>query len=135
VLKIRSGGSMAHWIFNMKFPYDTQFLFASLMFDAGEDGNLELFTWGPTPSHLAPVYRKDPYFSVDPSTSSISGSVCSGLNPYAGSYYLSDMTSQERLIWTHIFQPSPGTSSSSSSGVSPDRDSAGHYLEIGGSIG
>jgi hypothetical protein len=28
---------MASWTFNVKFPYDTQFTFGSLMFAAGED--------------------------------------------------------------------------------------------------
>jgi hypothetical protein len=44
------------------------------------------------------------------------------------------MTSQGFLIETPIFQPSVGTSRSSSSGASPDRDFAKDYPEIGGSI-
>jgi hypothetical protein len=35
---------MAYWTFNIKFPYDTQFIFRSLMFATGEDKNLELLT-------------------------------------------------------------------------------------------
>jgi hypothetical protein len=51
VLKIYPGGFMARWTFTVKFSYDTQFIFGSLMFAAGEDGDLKLLTRGPTPSH------------------------------------------------------------------------------------
>jgi hypothetical protein len=51
VLKICPGGFMAPWTFSVKFSYDTQFIFGSLMFAAGEDGDLKLLTRGPTPSH------------------------------------------------------------------------------------
>jgi hypothetical protein len=44
------------------------------------------------------------------------------------------MKSQVYPIRTPIFQPSVGTSSFSSSGASPDRDSIEDYIEIGGSI-
>jgi hypothetical protein len=44
------------------------------------------------------------------------------------------MTSQRYPIGTPIFQPSVGTSSSSSSGASLDRDSIEDYHEIGGSV-
>jgi hypothetical protein len=37
---------MTPWTFNVKFLYDTQFLFRSLMFATGEDRNLELLTRG-----------------------------------------------------------------------------------------
>jgi hypothetical protein len=47
---------MAPWTFNIKFPYDTQFTFGSLMFAAGKDGNHELLTRGPAPERLAPIY-------------------------------------------------------------------------------
>jgi hypothetical protein len=47
---------MAPWTFNIKFPYGTQFIFASLMFVIGEDENLKLLTRGPAPRHLTPVY-------------------------------------------------------------------------------
>jgi hypothetical protein len=65
------------------------------MFDTRDDGNLELLTQGPVPRHLTPVYGVSPYYSIDPSTS---GGAYSGLNPHAGSYYLSAMTSQGCLI-------------------------------------
>jgi hypothetical protein len=93
MLKIRPAGLMAPWTFNMKFSYSTQFLFRSLMLATGKDGNLELFTQGPAPSHYQPVYKKDPYYPADPSTLLASSNACSGLNPYAGLYYLSVMMS------------------------------------------
>jgi hypothetical protein len=43
-LKIHPSGSMAPWTFSVKSPYGTQFLFGSLMFAAGKDGNLDLLT-------------------------------------------------------------------------------------------
>jgi hypothetical protein len=92
---------IASWTFIIKFPYDTQFIFESLMFAVREDGNLELLTRGPILRHPAPVYEKSPYYPADPSTS---GRACSGLNPYTRMYYLSVMTSQGLLIRTPIFQ-------------------------------
>jgi hypothetical protein len=82
---------MAPWIFSIKFPYDTQFIFGSLMFATREDGNLELLTRGPVLRHPTLVYGVYPYYSVDPSTS---GGTCSDLNHHVGSYYLSTMTPQ-----------------------------------------
>jgi hypothetical protein len=96
-------GRMAPWTFNVKFSYGTQFLFGSLMFTVGEDGNLKLVTQGPTLSHYRPLYGKAPYYLADPSTSSASRGVCSGLNYYTWSYYLSAMMSQGFPIRTPIF--------------------------------
>jgi hypothetical protein len=87
-LKICLGGSMAPWTFNVKFLYDNQFIFRSLMFTTREDANLELFTWVPLPSHPRLVYGKAPYYPVDPSTSSASGGAYSSLNPHAWPHYL-----------------------------------------------
>jgi hypothetical protein len=39
-----SGELMTPWTFDVKFVYDIQFIFRSLMFAAGEDKNLELLT-------------------------------------------------------------------------------------------
>jgi hypothetical protein len=100
------------------------------MFTTGEDKNLKLLTQGPAPKHPAPVYRKAPYYPADPSTSD---GAYSNLNPYAGPYYLSTMTSLERPIRKTIIQPSTGASSSSSSGATPDQDSLEDYPKIGGS--
>jgi hypothetical protein len=39
-LKDPSGKIMTPWMFDVKFPYGTQFTFKSLTFTVGEDGNL-----------------------------------------------------------------------------------------------
>jgi hypothetical protein len=75
---------MAPWTFNIKFPYGTQYIFGSLMFVAGEDGNLELLTQGPALKRLTPVYGQAPYL---PASSSTSGDDCSGFNTYVGPYH------------------------------------------------
>jgi hypothetical protein len=121
---------MAPWIFNIKFPYDTEFIFQSLMFTTGDDESLELLTQGLVPKHLASVYGISPYYLADPSTP---GGACLGLNPHARPYYPSVMTSQGRSIRKTILQPLARASSSSSSRATPDRDSVEDYLEIGGS--
>jgi hypothetical protein len=56
------------------------------------------------------------------------------LNPYAWSYIPVAMMSQGYLIGAPIFQPSTGTSSSTSSGASTNQDSIKEYPEIGGII-
>jgi hypothetical protein len=86
---------MIPWTFSIKFSYDTQFIFKSLLFTVREDESLELLTRGPPPRHLAPVYGQPPYLLANPYTSS---GACSCLNPYAGLYYLSTKTSQGRPI-------------------------------------
>jgi hypothetical protein len=93
---------MAPGIFSVKFPYDTQFTFGSLMFAVREDGNLELLTHGPTLKQLALVYGHAPYLSASSSTS---GGACSDLNPYAGPYHPAAKTTQGILIGAPIFQP------------------------------
>jgi hypothetical protein len=65
---------------------------------------------------------------ADPSTSNEGRS---GLNPHVGPYYLSAMTSQGYPIRKTILQLSAGASSSSSSGATPDWDSAEDYPKIG----
>jgi hypothetical protein len=44
-----SGWLMAPWTFSIKFPYNTQIIFGSLLFVVGEGGNLELLIQGPAP--------------------------------------------------------------------------------------
>jgi hypothetical protein len=100
------------------------------MLSTGEDGKLELLIRGSATRHPAPVYGGAPYYPTDPS---ISGGACSSLNPHVGLYYLSAMTSQGRPIGKTIFQSSTRTSSSSSSGATPDRDFIEDYPEIRGS--
>jgi hypothetical protein len=87
------------------------------MFATREDKNLELLTRGLAPRHPMTVYGKAPFYLVDPSTSR---GTFLGLNPYAGPYYLSVMTSQGFPIGTPISQPSAGIVGSSYSGASPD---------------
>jgi hypothetical protein len=123
------GWLMAPWTFSIKLPYDTQFIFRSLMFATRDDGSLKLLTQGPAPRHHAPVYGQAPYLPVNPSTS---GGACSGLNPNVGPYCLSAMTSRGLPIWKSTLQHLAGASSSSSSGETPDRDSTKDYPMIGG---
>jgi hypothetical protein len=111
-LKIRPNKSMAHWTFNIRFSYDTQFIFRFLMFAVGEDRNLKLLTRGPAPRHLALVYETSTYYSANPSTSDGS---CSGLNPHTWPCYLSTMASQGCPIKKIILQSSTGALSSLSS--------------------
>jgi hypothetical protein len=75
---------MTPWMFSIKFPYDTQFIFRSLMFAIREDGNLKLLTWSLAPKYRAPIYGQAPYLPVSISTL---GEACSGLNTYAGPYH------------------------------------------------
>jgi hypothetical protein len=104
------------------------------MFTAEEDRNLELLARGLALSHCESVYREALYYLADPSSSSASNGVCSGLNPSPGPYYLSATTSQGYLIGTPIFQPSVGTSSFRSSGAFTNWDSIEDYLEIRGGV-
>jgi hypothetical protein len=78
-LKIRPGELMTPWTIEVKFPYDTQFLFGTLMFTAGEDNPRGL-----VPSHHEPIYREAPYYPTDPLATSASRGARSGLIPYAG---------------------------------------------------
>jgi hypothetical protein len=72
---------MTLWTFNVKFPYDTEFIFGSLTFDTGENGNLKMLTPAAAPKRLAPVYGEAPYLPV---ISSTLGGACLGLDPYVG---------------------------------------------------
>jgi hypothetical protein len=121
-----SGWLVTPWTFRIKFPYGTQFIFGLLMFVIGKDKNLELLTRGPGPRHPAPVYGVSPYYPVNPFTS---GGACSDLNPHAGPYYLSAMTSQGRPIGKTILHSLPKASSSSGLGATPDWDSIEDYPE------
>jgi hypothetical protein len=118
-----SGKIMAPWTFSIKFSDDTQFA-------ATEDINLELLTQGPTSKCLAPVYGQASYLPVSSSTSD---GACSGLYSYDGSYHCAAKTTQRIPIGAPTFQPSAGTSSSSTSAASPDQDSTDDYPENEGS--
>jgi hypothetical protein len=81
------------------------------------------------PRYPMPVYGTTPCYPTNPSTS---GEAFLGLNPQAGPYYLSTMTSQGCPIRKTILWSSPRASSLSSLGATPDRDSIKDYPEIGG---
>jgi hypothetical protein len=121
---------MATWTFNVKFPYDTQFTFRSMMFVVGEDRNLKMLAPGSAPEHLMPVYRQAPYLLA---ISSTSAGAYSGLNPYAAPYHHTAKFIQGILSRASILQPSAGASSYSLSAASPDQDSTDDYPEIRGS--
>jgi hypothetical protein len=110
---------MAPWIFNAKFPCDTQLTLGSLTFPIGEDGDLKMLPPGPAPEYRAPA-----------SPSATSGS-CSGSNPCAGIYICTTKIYQGILIMTSILRPLAGASSSSSMASTPGQDSSDDYPEIG----
>jgi hypothetical protein len=112
---------MAPWSFDVKIPRDTQFTFESLTFFAGEDGDLKMLPPGTALEHPAPT------------PSSISGNTCSGLDPFVGLYIRTTKIVWGIPILTSTLRPFIGVSSSSSSTLSPDRDSSSDYPEIGAS--
>jgi hypothetical protein len=93
---------MAPWMFDVKFPYDTQFTFGSLPFAAGEDGNLKMLPLGSAPELLASVYGQAPSFLT---ISSTSGGACSGMDPYARPYIRTAILIRGIPIVTFILQP------------------------------
>jgi hypothetical protein len=124
------GKIVTPWMFDIKFPYGTQFIFGLLTFAAEEDGNFQMLPLGSAPERFVPVYGQAPCLLA---ISSTIGGACSGLDHYAGLHIRT-----VKLVWgipimTSILQPLAETSSSSSSTTSPDQDSADDYPEIGGS--
>jgi hypothetical protein len=96
----------------MKFSLDTQFIFGSLTFATGEDGDLKMLPSGPAPDYPTPA------------PSSALGDACSGSYPFAGLYICT-----AKLIWgipivTSTFRPFIGASNSSSLALSPGRGSS-----------
>jgi hypothetical protein len=112
---------MSPWTFDVKFPLDTQFTFGSQTFAAGEDGDLKMLPPGLTSKHPTPA------------PSSISGSTCSGLDPFAGLYIRITNLVRGIPIVTCTLRISTGASSSSSSASSPSQDLSDKYPEIGAS--
>jgi hypothetical protein len=112
---------MAPWTFDIKFHLGTQFTFGSLMFTAGEDGDLKMLPPGPASEHpaLAP--------------SSTLGGACSGLDPFIGLYICTAKLVRDIPIVMSILRPFVGASSLSLSASSPDRDSSHDYPKIGAS--
>jgi hypothetical protein len=94
--------TMAPWMFNIKFPHGTQFTFGSLMFHAGEDGDLRMRPPEPAPEHPALAL------------SSALGGSCSGSDPCAALYIL--VCQSIEFI---------------SLGIDPDHNSSDDYPEIG----
>jgi hypothetical protein len=112
---------MTPYTFGMKFPLSTQFTFGSLTFAIGEDGDLKMMPPGLAPEHHTPAL------------SSISGSTCSGSDPFAGLYIHTAKLIRGILIVTSILRTFIRAPSSSSSASSPSRDSSDEYPEIGAS--
>jgi hypothetical protein len=108
--------------FDIKFSLGTQFTFGSLMFTAGEDGDLKMLPPGPAPEHptLAP--------------SSTSGGASLGLDLFAGLYISTAKLVRGIMIVTFIIRPVTEASSSSSLASSPDQDSSDDYPEIEASV-
>jgi hypothetical protein len=102
--------TMAHWTFDVKFPLGTRFTFQSLMFAAGEDGDLKMLPPGLAPEHPAPAL------------SSTSNSTCSDLDPFAGLYIHIAKLIRGMPIMTSTIRTSIRASRSSSSASSPSRD-------------
>jgi hypothetical protein len=105
----------------MKFPIDTQFTFRSLMFAAGEDGDLKMLPLGPAPEHPTPTH------------SSTSGGACSGLDPFIGLYIRTAKLVRDIPIVASTLRTFVGASSSSlSASYSEIEDSAcGNFTEDG----
>jgi hypothetical protein len=109
---------MASRTFDVKFPCSTQLTFGSLIFAAGENGELKMLPLGPAPGHLA-------------STSS-----SSSCRSYAGSGHCArSYIRTAKIIWGILVVTSTlwllvRASGSSTLASTPDSDSADNYLEI-----
>jgi hypothetical protein len=57
---------MTPWVYNKKFSVGMHFIFRTSMFNAGEDGNLELQVQGPPPHQWASIYGVVVYYLTDP---------------------------------------------------------------------
>jgi hypothetical protein len=83
---------------------------------------------GSAPEHRAPADGQAPW---SPTTSSTSGSVCSGLDPFAGLYIRTAKIVRGIPVMMSTLRPLAGASSSSSSVASPDQDLSDDYPKIG----
>jgi hypothetical protein len=119
---------MAPWTYDVKFPLDTQFIFRSLTFAAGEDGELRMLPPRPAPERHWSTHGQAPW---SPMTSSTSGGVCSSLNPFAGLYIRTAKIICGIPVVTSTLRPLVKASSSSSSAAPPDPDSSDDYPEFG----
>jgi hypothetical protein len=93
---------MTPWTFDVKFPYDIQFTFGSLMFAVGEDENLKMLPLGLAVERLTPVYGQVPCFLT---ISFTTGGACSGSDPYAGQHINTVKLVRGIPIVTSILQP------------------------------
>jgi hypothetical protein len=112
---------MASRTFDAKFPFSTQLTFGSLIFAAGENGELKMMSLGLAPGHLAPT------------SSSASGRSCAGPGRCAGSYIRTAKIIRVIPDVTSTLRPLVGASGSSTSVLTPDSDSTDDYPEIGAS--
>jgi hypothetical protein len=111
--------TMASRTFDVKFCCGTQLTFGSLIFAAGENGELKLLPPGPAPGHLAPM------------SSSASGRSCVGPSHCAGSYIRT-----AKIIWgipvvMSTLRPLVGASGSFILASTPNSYLADDYPEIG----
>jgi hypothetical protein len=108
---------MAPWTFDVKFPLGTKFTFGSLMFAAGEDGDLQMLPPGEATEHTAP--------------SSASSETQADSDFLDGPYICMVKLIRGIPVVTTILRSCTRASSSSSSALSSDQGSYEDYLEIG----
>jgi hypothetical protein len=110
---------MARWTFDIKFPRGTQFIFKSLTFAVGEDGDLKMLPPGPASEHPAL------------SLSSTSVGSYSGLDPCARLYIRTAKLIRGIRVVTSILRSLAEALSSCSLALTPDHDSSDNYPKIG----
>jgi hypothetical protein len=108
---------MAPWTFDVKFPLGTKFTFGSLMFAAGEDGDLRMLPPDEVTEHTA--------------LSSASSGTQADSDFFDGLYIRTAKLVREIPAVTTILRPYAGASSSSPSAMSSDQGSSEDYPEIG----
>jgi hypothetical protein len=108
---------MAPWTFDVKFPLGTKFTFGSLMFAAGEDGDLRMLPLGEATEHTTP--------------SSASSGTQTDSDFFDGLYIHTTKLVRGIPVMMTILRPCVGASSLSSSALSSDQGSSEHYPEIG----
>jgi hypothetical protein len=118
---------MAPWTFDVKFPPATQFTFGSLIFATGEGGDLRMLPLGPAPERLTLADGQAPWSLT---TSSTSGGVCPGLDPFVALYIHTTKIVRCILVMMSILRPLAEALISSSLVASPDQDSSDDYPEI-----
>jgi hypothetical protein len=107
---------MAPWTFDVKFPLGTNFTFGSLMFAAGEDGDLRMLPPGEATEHTAP--------------SPASSETQADSDFFDGPYIRKVKLVQGIPVVTTILRPCVRALSSSSSALASDQGSSEDYPEI-----